>query len=88
MQYEDDDAENEEDDDDDGDGGMAEGAEESNEGSGSGDGNEAYEGDEAEVTRDPLGCLLKSLLDCTSDGLFMRYDVFTGRRVSGSGCRQ
>ncbi|KAI7809880.1 nucleoprotein TPR isoform X2 [Triplophysa rosa] len=46
AQYEDDDAENEEDDD--GDGGMAEGAEESNEGSGSGDGNEAYEGDEAE----------------------------------------
>lgn len=83
MQYEDDDAENEEDDED-GDGGMAEGAEESNEGSGSGDGNEAYEGDEAEVTGDPLGCLLV----CTSDGLFMRYDVFTGRRVSGSGCRQ
>lgn len=50
VQYGDDDAENEEDDEEDGDGGMAEGAEESNEGSGSGDGNEAYEGDEAEVT--------------------------------------
>ncbi|XP_056597198.1 nucleoprotein TPR [Triplophysa dalaica] len=48
AQYGDDDAENEEDDEEDGDGGMAEGAEESNEGSGSGDGNEAYEGDEAE----------------------------------------
>lgn len=44
-QYDDDDAENEEDDDD-GDEGMAEGGEESNEGSG--DINEAYEGDEAE----------------------------------------
>uniref|UniRef100_A0A671N5R0 Nucleoprotein TPR n=1 Tax=Sinocyclocheilus anshuiensis TaxID=1608454 RepID=A0A671N5R0_9TELE len=45
-QYEDDDAE----DDEDGDGGMTEAAEESNEGSGSADANEAYEGDEAEVT--------------------------------------
>uniref|UniRef100_A0A672T0U7 Nucleoprotein TPR n=1 Tax=Sinocyclocheilus grahami TaxID=75366 RepID=A0A672T0U7_SINGR len=44
--YEDDDAE----DDEDGDGGMTEAAEESNEGSGSADANEAYEGDEAEVT--------------------------------------
>uniref|UniRef100_A0A9J8BJW1 Nucleoprotein TPR n=1 Tax=Cyprinus carpio carpio TaxID=630221 RepID=A0A9J8BJW1_CYPCA len=44
--YEDDDAEDE--DDEDGDGGMAEAAEDSNEGSGSADANEAYEGDEAE----------------------------------------
>ncbi|XP_043117020.1 LOW QUALITY PROTEIN: nucleoprotein TPR [Puntigrus tetrazona] len=46
-QYEDDDAEDD-DDDEDGEGGMAEAAEESNEGSGSADANEAYEGDEAE----------------------------------------
>ncbi|XP_051554060.1 nucleoprotein TPR-like isoform X2 [Myxocyprinus asiaticus] len=48
-QYEEeDDAEDDEEDDEDGDGGMAEAAEDSNEGSGSGDVNEAYEGDEAE----------------------------------------
>lgn len=46
LQYEDDDDAEDED----GDGGMAEAAEESNEGSGSADANEAYEGDEAEVT--------------------------------------
>ncbi|XP_067218458.1 nucleoprotein TPR isoform X2 [Chanodichthys erythropterus] len=46
-QYEDDD-DAEDDEDEDGDGGMAEAAEESNEGSGSADANEAYEGDEAE----------------------------------------
>uniref|UniRef100_A0A673I4Y1 Nucleoprotein TPR n=1 Tax=Sinocyclocheilus rhinocerous TaxID=307959 RepID=A0A673I4Y1_9TELE len=49
-----DDAEDE--DDEDGDGGMAEAAEESNEGSGSADANEAYEGDEAEVTPTFLCC--------------------------------
>nr|XP_009296772.1 nucleoprotein TPR isoform X1 [Danio rerio] len=51
-QYEDDDEDEDDDaedeDDEDGDGGMAEAAEESNEGSGSADANEAYEGDEAE----------------------------------------
>ncbi|XP_052403719.1 nucleoprotein TPR [Carassius gibelio] len=47
-QYEEDDADDDDDDDEDGDGGMAEAAEESNEGSGSADANEAYEGDEAE----------------------------------------
>ncbi|KAK7162888.1 hypothetical protein R3I93_007053 [Phoxinus phoxinus] len=46
-QYEDDD-DAEDEDDEDGDGGMAEAAEESNEGSGSADANEAYEGNEAE----------------------------------------
>ncbi|ROL44753.1 Nucleoprotein TPR [Anabarilius grahami] len=46
-QYEDDD-DAEDDEDEDGDGGMAEAAEESNEGSGSADANEAYEGDETE----------------------------------------
>ncbi|XP_052470885.1 nucleoprotein TPR isoform X1 [Carassius gibelio] len=45
-EYEDDD--DAEDEDEDGDGGMAEAADESNEGSGSADANDAYEGDEAE----------------------------------------
>uniref|UniRef100_A0A8C2HDE9 Nucleoprotein TPR n=1 Tax=Cyprinus carpio TaxID=7962 RepID=A0A8C2HDE9_CYPCA len=57
--YEDDDAEDE--DDEDGDGGMAEAAEDSNEGSGSADANEAYEGDEAEcfIISDRVFCFVQ-----------------------------